>query len=94
MRRPVALPLPFLSSPVFRCDDHHEYQEPTGRLERGMTSDLSRAEELVARHRNLGCREYDACLDRAVERGWKNFSCRECPLAEGAAATKEGSDHE
>lgn len=34
----------------------------------------------VAKHRNLYCAHYDACLDVAVKKGWEGWSCLNCPL--------------
>jgi len=34
--------------------------------------------EQVEEHRNLSCEFYDSCLDMAVRKKWKNFSCKEC----------------
>lgn len=30
--------------------------------------------------RDLDCRHYDDCLDRAVREGWKGFACSECEI--------------
>jgi hypothetical protein len=32
----------------------------------------------VAEHRNLFCRSYDRCLDKALECGWVSWTCVHC----------------
>jgi len=33
----------------------------------------------MAEHRNLDCKRYDKCLDKAIAKNWKSFSCSKCP---------------
>jgi len=35
---------------------------------------------VVSEHRNLDCARYDQCLDLAVKKNWKGFSCSRCPI--------------
>lgn len=35
-------------------------------------------EELHRVHRNVFCKHYDRCLDLALRRAWKSFSCERC----------------
>ncbi len=37
-------------------------------------------EEDVTKHRSLSCAEYDECLDAALRRCWKSWSCGRCHL--------------
>jgi len=32
--------------------------------------------------RNIWCREYGACLDRAAQKNEQGFSCSDCPMVE------------
>ena len=32
------------------------------------------------------CPHYDACLAEAARKGWDDFTCRQCPLAERVLA--------
>jgi hypothetical protein len=37
-------------------------------------------EQDVDKHRNVCCAEYDGCLDAALRRSWRSFSCGQCAL--------------
>lgn len=37
--------------------------------------------EAVDAHRDIDCRHYDECLDRAVREQWPSWSCAACPVA-------------
>ena len=34
----------------------------------------------VAKHRNLDCDRYDKCLNKAIRKNWRSFSCAKCPI--------------
>ena len=34
----------------------------------------------VANHRNLDCDRYEKCLNRAVKKKWRSFSCAKCSI--------------
>jgi hypothetical protein len=34
--------------------------------------------EEVEKHRSLCCDEYDGCLDEALRRSWRSWTCGEC----------------
>lgn len=36
--------------------------------------------EAVDAHRDIWCRHYDGCLDVAVRKDWRSWSCASCPL--------------
>ena len=35
---------------------------------------------LVDEHRNLDCVRYDKCLDLAIKKNWRSFSCCRCSV--------------
>lgn len=37
-------------------------------------------EEDVDKHRSVSCAEYDDCLDTALRRSWRSWSCGRCKL--------------
>lgn len=39
------------------------------------------SQEAVDEHRDIDCRHYDDCLDRAVRERWSSWSCAACPVA-------------
>jgi hypothetical protein len=47
----------------------------------------------VGSHRRLECRFYDRCLDRALERAWRSWTCRACALEAVAADPALAPDH-
>ena len=32
------------------------------------------------KHRHVDCKRYGKCLDKAISKNWKSFSCAKCPV--------------
>jgi hypothetical protein len=45
-------------------------------------------EQDVDRHRNVCCAAYDDCLDAALRRAWRSWSCGQCRLFAFARAAR------
>ena len=58
-------------------------------LERPIIS-LSSAVE----HRHLDCFRYDKCLDRAIKKNWKSFSCSRCAVFKAYLKEKKELEEE
>ncbi len=37
-------------------------------------------DEEVDKHRSVSCSEYDECLDAALRKSWRSWSCARCKL--------------
>jgi len=35
---------------------------------------------MVDKHRNLDCNRYEKCLDKAIRKNWRSFSCNRCSI--------------
>jgi hypothetical protein len=49
-------------------------------------------DEDVDKHRSVTCDEYDCCLDAALSRSWRSWSCARCTRFRMARALRTGGD--